>query len=223
MHPSKIPSTFNVASLQMTPSTWFFQLVFYGSHNKHHQQQQQRRMQEHSTSSAAHCVLANRPEIVSKSEPKSGVLGQRDGGGDDGRMPIMCGHKVMKILSDSGNSCTLSAPAFDLISKDRRELRVKDRGYRIDVPEPRKWYNTLWSACVSERYEYWSHLIEIWIANPPVAQKDSHLSGCVHTFRGNRWVRAAATITKTNPHPKIRIYENPRCAKTTIRPSTISF
>lgn len=152
-------------------------------------------MQEHSTSSAAHCVLANRPEIVSKSEPKSGVLGQRDGGGDDGRMPIMCGHKVMKILSDSGNSCTLSAPAFDLISKDRRELRVKDRGYRIDVPEPRKWYNTLWSACVSERYEYWSHLIEIWIANPPVAQKDSHLSGCVHTFRGNHWVRAAATIT----------------------------
>jgi len=96
----------------------FFPLVFYGSHNKHHQQQQQQQqgLQEHSTSSAAHCVLANRTEIVSKSEPESGVLGQ----GDDGRMPIMCGHKVMKILSDSGNSCTLSALAFDLISKDRR-------------------------------------------------------------------------------------------------------
>ncbi|XP_043655520.1 uncharacterized protein LOC122621647 isoform X2 [Drosophila teissieri] len=72
------------------------QLVFYGSHNKHHQQQQhrRRRLQEHSTSSAAHCVLAKRPEKVSKYEPKSGVLGQRDGGGDDGRMPIMCGHKT---------------------------------------------------------------------------------------------------------------------------------
>ncbi|XP_039232395.1 uncharacterized protein LOC120320443 isoform X2 [Drosophila yakuba] len=85
------------------------QLVFYGSHNKHHQQQQQqqrRRLQEHSTSSAAHCVLANRPEIVSKYEPKSGVLDQRDGGGDDGRMPIMCGHKlptahiVLPVVSD---------------------------------------------------------------------------------------------------------------------------
>ncbi|XP_043655522.1 uncharacterized protein LOC122621647 isoform X3 [Drosophila teissieri] len=73
------------------------QLVFYGSHNKHHQQQQhrRRRLQEHSTSSAAHCVLAKRPEKVSKYEPKSGVLGQRDGGGDDGRMPIMCGHKPL--------------------------------------------------------------------------------------------------------------------------------
>lgn len=50
---------------------------------------------------------------------------QGDGVGDDGRMPIMCGHKVMKILSDSGNSCTLSAIAFDLIL-DRTDSRRRD-------------------------------------------------------------------------------------------------